>query len=165
MKTDFKSDRLDQTDLKILSQLRMNARETLTKICKKTRIPISTIFDRLKRLEELNVIKRHTSLFDMKKLGIHVRVLLLIKVKEDQKNELESYLTKNPFVNNLFRTNGEISFAVEHLFRDMKGLESFSKNVRKRFKGIEFSVHHILEDLKKEDFLAGKDISQDMPIE
>ena len=165
MKTKFESEILDQTDLKILGHLQKNARKTLTRMSKETRIPISSIYDRLKRLEGINVIKRYTSLFDLKKIGIHCRVLLLIRVNKSEKNDLEAYLMGNPFVNSLVRANGKQNFVAECLFCDMKDLESFTESVRKRFKGIEFSVHHILEDLKRESFLVGEAISQNKSIE
>jgi DNA-binding Lrp family transcriptional regulator len=164
MKTELKSDMLDETDLRILAHLRRNARETLTRISRETRIPISSAYDRLKRLEALHVIKRYTSVIDVQKVGIRVRALLLVTVKEGQKTDLEAYLTMKPFVNNLFRTNGKTCFVAECLFRDMNDLESFTENVRKRFKDITFSVLHILEDLKSESFLAGEVPSQNKPI-
>ena len=52
MKAKPKSIKLDSSDLKILSALRANGRETLTKISRDTGIPISLVFDRLKRMEE-----------------------------------------------------------------------------------------------------------------
>ena len=51
MKAEYKSEILDQADLKLLGHLRTNARETLTRISQETQIPVSSIFDRLKRLE------------------------------------------------------------------------------------------------------------------
>ena len=165
MKTEYKTEKLNQADLKLLACLRTNARETLTRISRETKIPISSIFDRLKRLEKINIIRRYTTLFDLKKIGIHARVLLLARVNEDHKSDLEAYLMKNIIVNNLFKTNGEISFVAECLFHDLKELESFTENIRKRFKGIELSVHHILEDLKSESFLSGEATSQDKTIE
>ena len=165
MKTKFESEILDQGDLKILRHLQKNARETLTRMSKETGIPISSIYDRLKRLEGIKVIKRYTALFDLKNIGIHCRVLLLIRVNQSQKSDLEAYFTGNPIVNNLARTNGKQNFVAECLFFDMKDLESFTDNISKRFKGIEFSVHHILEDLKRESFLAGEATSQNESIE
>ena len=163
MKSKFKTEILDETDVKLLGHLRKNARETLTRMSREIRTPISSIYDRLKRLEGLKVIKKYTCLFDLKKTGIHCRVLLLITVHESQKRELEAYLTGNPFVNNLAKTTGVQNLVAECLFRDMKDLESFTETVRKRFKGIAFSVLYILEDLKRESFLAGE-ATQDMSI-
>ena len=58
MKTEYKSKTLDQADLKLLGHMRTNARDTLTRISQETQIPISSIFDRLKRLEKMKVIKK-----------------------------------------------------------------------------------------------------------
>ena len=61
--------KLHPSDLKILSALRANGRETLTKISRDTGIPISLVFDRLKRMEEL-VIKRYSCSVDWERLGL-----------------------------------------------------------------------------------------------
>jgi len=57
-----KSGVVDQSDLKLLTYLRRNSRETMTRMNKETGIPISSVFDRLKRLEAIGVIERYTSL-------------------------------------------------------------------------------------------------------
>jgi len=41
----------------------------------------------------------------------------------------------------------------EAWFRNMKDLEEFTDRLLKEFKGIVFSVQHVLEDLKRESFL------------
>ena len=84
-----KSDLVDRVDLKLLSSLRRNSRETLTSISRETSIPISIIFDRIKRLEAIGVINRYTCLLDMKKMGLHNRVIILAKVKDKKKKEFE----------------------------------------------------------------------------
>ena len=154
MKSKVESGLVDQTDLEILKRLRNNARETLTRICKDTRIPISSIFDRLKRLEAIGVIKRHTSLVDMRKIGIEVRIFLLLKVGNAQRADLESVLMENPKVNNLTCVNGSWDFVAEMLFYEMKEAQLFIGKLRDSFKGIQISVHHVMEDLKQESFLA-----------
>ena len=161
----FESDILDLKDLKILRHLRKNARETLTRMSQETRVPISSIFDRLKRLEGIKVIKRYTALFDLKKIGIHCRVLLLIKIDESQRSDLEAYLIENPSVNSLARTIATRDFVVECLFHNIKDLESFIEGVEKRYKGISISIHYIVKDLKRESFLAGEASSQNKSIE
>ena len=164
MKTKFESEILDQTDLKILGHLQKNARETLTRMSKEIRTPISSIYDRLKRLERLKVIKKYTCLFDLKKIGIHVQILLMASAKEDQKKDLEAYLIGKPFVNSLARTIGKQDFVAECLFHNIKDVELFIERVTKRFKGIAISIHYIVKDLKRESFLVGEDTSQKKSI-
>jgi len=154
MKAEYKYEKLDQADLKLLGHLRTNARETLTRISQETQIPVSSIFDRLKRLEKMNVIKRYTSLLDLNKIGIHVRVLLLVKPYKSSRENLEDWLMEKRPVNWLIRINGEWKLAAECLFPNIKNLESFIEDFRKSFKGVGYTVYYILEDLKSESFLA-----------
>jgi DNA-binding Lrp family transcriptional regulator len=144
---------VDKEDLKILSCLRKNARETLTRISKLTGIPISSTFDRLKRLEAIGVITRHTSLVDLKKIGFTVRVFLLLKTNANHRKEVERFLMENLQANNVARITGNWNFVMDALFRDVEELESFIEALRKDYKGIEFSLHHVLETLKQECFL------------
>jgi len=148
---------MHQEDTKILGFLRKNARQTLTKISKDAGIPISTVFDRLKKMEETGVIKKHTCLLNMEKIGFNVQVYLLIKTSENQANELEKYLMENPNVNSMVKINGNWNFIVEALFRDINSLELFVDDVKNDFKGITISVHYVLEDIKRESFLVDND--------
>jgi Lrp/AsnC family leucine-responsive transcriptional regulator len=148
-----KSDLVGQVDLKILSSLRKNSRDTLTNISRVTGIPISSVFDRLKRLEAIGVIKKHTSLLDMKKIGIHTRVIILFKTKERVKKEFESWLMENELINTLVKVSGGWTIMAEALFKDTGSLESFMEKCEKSFDLREISVLHILKDLKRESFL------------
>ena len=144
---------VDRVDLNILSHLRMNSRETLTSISKETGIPISSVFDRLKRLESVGVINRHTSLFDVKKIGIHHRVVILFKSRDKTKKEFEQWLMENQRINSLMKINGDWSFVAEAFFPDIKAMEKFTEKSREEFEIDKISILYILEDLKREAFL------------
>jgi len=138
--------------------LRKNARQTLTRVSKDTGIPISTVFDRLKKMEGNGVIIRHTCLLDMEKIGFNVRVYLLIKTIDNQANELQEHLMENPNVNSMVKTNGNWDLIMEALFRNINALELFVDDVKNDFKGIKISVHYVLEDIKRESFLINNEI-------
>jgi DNA-binding Lrp family transcriptional regulator len=71
--------------------LRKSSRETLTGTSKVTRIPVSSIFDRVRRLESIDVISKHTSLLDIEKIGLKMGVILLIKGNGGQKKGVKRY--------------------------------------------------------------------------
>ncbi len=48
-------------DLSVLAKLRQNARERLTKMSRKTSIPVTTLYNKIKTLES-SIVKKHTSL-------------------------------------------------------------------------------------------------------
>ena len=71
---------LDEKDLAILQVLKENARLSTQKIAKKTRIPITTVHHRIKKLEKEGVINKYTVNLNMKKLGKNVSAIVLITV-------------------------------------------------------------------------------------
>ena len=82
----------------LISHLRNNARESLTKLSKKTGIPVSTIFDKIKNYEK-SFINNHTTLIDFSKLGYSAKAKIIIKVNRDRRKEVEEYLRRNKIVN------------------------------------------------------------------
>ena len=144
---------MDQKDLKILEHLRGNARETLTMISKETGIPISSTYDRMKRLEGIGVIKKYTCLLELEKIGICTQVVILLKTRNTMQKNLECWLNANEHANNLMRMNGEWDFLTEVVVKDIKTLEDFIESLREDFGKIRLSVLYVLEDLKREGFL------------
>ena len=60
---------LDATDLKILEALQNDARQTYTAIGKRLGIAHSTVYDRMKRMEQYGVIEKYTAIIDTDKIG------------------------------------------------------------------------------------------------
>ena len=59
---------LDKRDVEILKLLQKNCRMTAKEIAKKIGSPITTIYAKIKRMEELGVIKQYKAILDSKKL-------------------------------------------------------------------------------------------------
>ncbi len=147
---------LNNKDLEIITQLRKNARESLTRMSKKTSIPVSTIYDRLK-VHENSLIKKFTSLIDFNELGFMTRVYIAIKVGSDKKDILKEHLSKHPNINSFFRINNDYDFLVEGIFKNIKQLQEFMDNLEKRF-NVETKIFYIVEDIKREAFLTDKTV-------
>src|SRR5688572_26174504 len=102
-------------DLKILQYMRQNSRMNLTTISRRTGIPVSTIFDRL-RSQEGELIKRFTALVDFAKLGYPIRAEIFLKVEAVDRKKLAAYLLVHGRVNTLSRVNNGYDYAAECLF-------------------------------------------------
>jgi Lrp/AsnC family leucine-responsive transcriptional regulator len=59
---------LDKRDTEILKLLQKNCRMTAKEIAKKIGSPITTVYAKIKRMEELGVIKQYKAILDSKKL-------------------------------------------------------------------------------------------------
>jgi len=131
---------------------RRNARENLTRISRYTKIPVSTIFDRLREFEK-DLIKKHTTLVDFKKLGFDIKVNMLFRISRDSRDEFREFLMTNENINSIFRINNGYDFMVEAIFRDMNDLQRFTE-LLERFKVEAKQELFVLEDLKREGFLS-----------
>ncbi|MBS3165868.1 Lrp/AsnC family transcriptional regulator [Candidatus Woesearchaeota archaeon] len=144
---------IKKNELILLSHLRRNARETLTKISRDTRIPVSTIFDKLKRYDN-NLIKKATVLLDFQKLGYNTRVTLMLKVPKEQRDNLKNFLIHENNVNSIYRVNNNFDFLMEGIFTSMQDFQEFIENLEEKFEIKDKQMFYILDDIKKEEFMS-----------
>ncbi len=75
---------LDATDLRILQVLQENSRQTYTAIGRLLGIAHSTVYDRIKRMEQQGIIKKYVILIDTEKMGAK-NITAIITVYTDPK--------------------------------------------------------------------------------
>lgn len=150
--------KLPKRDMLLLCQLRNNSREPLTKMSKQTRIPVSTLYDRLKHFEENKLIERHTSIINFAAFGYKVRVNIMLKVSSSQRDALKKYLQNHENVNNLYKINNGFDFLFEGVFKSIEEAEEFIDNLEEQFEFKRIDVHYITSDIKREGFLSSKEL-------
>lgn len=143
---------INKKDAIFLSELRRNSRRTLTQISKETRIPVSTLFDKLKSYKG-KVIKKFTALLDFEAFDFDTRANIILKVDKAGKEALRKHLTRHSRVNSLYKINNGFDFMVEGLFCNVKELEDFLDELDLKFDIISSKVYYIIEDIKREAFL------------
>ncbi|MFP4568139.1 MAG: Lrp/AsnC family transcriptional regulator [Candidatus Woesearchaeota archaeon] len=146
---------LKEKEIMLLSHIRCDARVSLTKLSKLTKMPISTIFDKIKEYETKKIIKRNIAILDFNMLGYDIRNQLLISVVKEQKQELQSFLIKHPRVNTIHRVNNEYDFIIETIFKNTNDMDDFMQKLDK-FKITDKKEFLIMEDIKKEEFLTNQ---------
>ena len=142
---------VDTKELLILSQFRKNARENLTKTSRRIHIPISTIYDRLKKYEG-TIIKRHTSLLDFTKLGFAIKIHLVLKVGLKDKGNVRKFLQFHPRTNSVFGISNGYDFMSEVILRNFAEVEQFMTQLES-FNILDHHEFYIVSDLKREEFL------------
>lgn len=142
---------LKKKDFLLITHLRQDGRLTLTDLSRKTKIPVSTIFDRIKRTEQ-GYVKKTVAVIDFHKLGFNVTAHIMMKSK-NEKERLEYYLMKNINVNTIYKVNNGFDYIVEVIFTNMSQLERFLEHIEIKFGLKRLEVHYLLEEIKKEEFL------------
>jgi len=82
--------KLDDKDIAILLLIQENSKLTANQIAKKTNIPITTVFAKIKRMEELGIIKQYRALLSPEKLNLSTTAFILAAVSYGNKNGSQS---------------------------------------------------------------------------
>ncbi len=140
-------------DILIMSHLRRNSRESLTEMSKQIKVPISTIYDKLKIHEKTTIVK-YTSLIDFAKLGFNTRAHIALKVEREQREEVIEYLVRHKHVNSVFKINNGFDFMLDVIFKHVKDMEDFLDTLESRYQIKAKQVFYIITDIKREAFLS-----------
>lgn len=85
----FKNDMvsLDATDFQILRELQKDSRATYGAIGEMLGIAHSTVYDRVKRMEQEKVIKNYTTIVDAEKIGVKSTVAIMTVYTDPKETE------------------------------------------------------------------------------
>lgn len=145
--------KMGKRDTALLRALRSNARLSLTQMSRLTKIPISTLFDKLKVHEKKTILK-HTSIVDFSMLGFNTKVQFLIRAPNQVRERLKSHLSSLEQINTVFRITNGFDFLVEGIFERVQDVHFFKNKLEHDFKEIECHTHFVVEDVKREGFFA-----------
>jgi DNA-binding Lrp family transcriptional regulator len=147
---------LEPRDYTVIGYFRHDARTTLTDMSKTTQIPVSTIYDKLQRFEERDIIKRHTSLVNFDELGYDIRVYLLLTVDQGDYDGVEEFLDQHRKVNNVLRTSNGYDYIAEAIFHDMEEYDEFFTALDEEPVD-ECEQHFVMDEVKREAFMKYDD--------
>ncbi len=121
---------LDDLDKKILEILRDNARLTYTAIGEKLGVAHSTVYERIRRLEENGVIKRYTTVIDVEKLGFKptVAMVTIYTDPKESENIARKLAKKRNVLEVLISLSEELLVIARVIAEDQEKLHSFIAN-------------------------------------
>lgn len=120
---------MDELDQDILMELQKDAKVKLKTIAKKLCVPLSTIYMRIKKMEEIGIIKSYTVDVDWEKLGYTLKAYVLVfvdttKLKELRKpqKEILDRIKNLPFVHDAEVVTGDADMVMVVRARDTEHL-------------------------------------------
>lgn len=144
---------LKEKDLQILMELRKNGRAQLTEICKNTKIPVSTIYDRIKSSSE-GIISKHVTLVNFDKLGFSTRASICLKCGKNSKTHLLETMLHHQNVNSIYKINNGYDFMIEVIFKNVKELEEFVEKLDENFTIKEKAIYYVIDEIVREVFFS-----------
>jgi DNA-binding Lrp family transcriptional regulator len=145
---------MQQKEWEILSELRKNAKTSLASISEKIKMPVSTVYDKINKMQKSNLITKNVALVNYSKLGYNHHHNFLIKVNHSEKKDLSIFLKESKCVNSLFETNGNFDFIVEIIHKNIKDYLNFADKLKESFNIMDMQELQVIDELKKEDFLV-----------
>jgi DNA-binding Lrp family transcriptional regulator len=150
---------LDERDLAILMLLQKNCRMTAREIAQKIGSPITTVFAKIKRMEQQKIIKEYRAILDSKRLNFGATAFILASFSyRTSKNEemtisqrvIAEQIAKFPEVQEVHIISGDWDILIKVKERDVDAIGKFVIDKLRTVKGIEKTLTCVVFDTQKE---------------
>jgi len=134
---------IDEKDKLVLKLLVDNAKLSIKEISKKTLLPITTVHNRIKKLERSGVVRNYTVNLDDKKLGtISSFISVSMNYNELKKNgkhekDLLSKIRSHDAVENVSILTGDVDMLVKVRVANIGELDAFVIDFLRKLDGID----------------------------
>jgi DNA-binding Lrp family transcriptional regulator len=142
---------LDDTDVKIMKALALDARLSSRQIANQCDVSIGTVLSRIKRMEKDGVIKGYSAMFDHEKLGYELTVVCEITVSKGRLLEVENEIARLPNVCCVYDVTGLTDAVIIAKFKKREELSKFTKRLL-AIPYVERTNTHVVLMTIKEDF-------------
>ncbi len=123
------SPKVDELDLKIISELQKDARQSYREIAERLKVAEGTVYNRVNKLQESGVIKRFIPDIDFSKLGYDLVAIIGLIVEGGHLPEIEERISREKNVSAVYDVTGEYDAIIVAKFRDRDGLNKFVKKL------------------------------------
>ena len=142
---------MDETDVKILKALTVDARLSSRQIAKQCDVSIGTVLSRMKRMEKEGIIKSYSALLDQEKIGYELTVVSEITVSKGRLLEMENEIARLPNVCCVYDVTGLTDAVIIAKFKGREELSKFTKRLL-ALPFVERTNTHVVLTTIKEDF-------------
>lgn len=117
----------DETDMKIIKELRKNGRASYREIADKIDVSPGTVQNRIEKLEEQDIIKGYHAVVDWEELDYEITSIIGLQVKSSALDRVVKKLDKNPNVFAVYTVTGEFDLFIAVKYKSMQELDNFVK--------------------------------------
>ncbi|MGA9388791.1 MAG: Lrp/AsnC family transcriptional regulator [Candidatus Bathyarchaeia archaeon] len=150
--------KLDEKDFAILTLIQRDCKLTAREIARRIRSPITTVFAKTKRMEELGVIKRYRAILDPRKLDYGTTAFILASVSYEAKNnqqqlsqrDIAKEIARFPEVQEVHIITGDWDLLIKLKGKDVDTVGKIVIDRLRLVKGIEKTLTCMVFDTCKE---------------
>ena len=148
---------LDNIDKKILIELQIDASQSLEDIAKKVGDSKTPVWNRIKKLRKIGIIKNHTVILDPDKLGLEACFFVLVRTSEHEKDWQDSFLNallSREEVLEAHRLAGDIDYILKVRVRNAKAYDEFYQALISEVKIFNVTALLSMEEIKSTQRLS-----------
>jgi Lrp/AsnC family leucine-responsive transcriptional regulator len=150
--------KLDEKDTAILTLVQRNCKLTAREIATKINSPITTVFAKAKRMEELGIIREYRAILDPKKLDCGTTAFILASVTYGVRNEEKPFsqrdkaaeIAKFPEVQEVHIITGDWDLLIKLRAKNVEAIGQFVIDKLRFIKGIEKTLTCMVFETCKE---------------
>lgn len=142
---------LDEIDKKIVRMLEEDGRKSFREISKELDISEGTVYNRVKRMQDKEVIRSFSIRSDPMKLGKDLVAIIGLRVYGGHLVKVEEYVAKYPQVRAVYDVTGDHDAVLITRFENRAELNEFIKEVLSH-EFVERSSTYVVLNVVKEDF-------------
>jgi Lrp/AsnC family transcriptional regulator for asnA, asnC and gidA len=129
--------KIDDLDLKILSELAQDASISVPKLSKKISVNASVVYSRIKRLVKRGLIKKFTIVINDEALGVGVKALTGINMDSKLRDNVLNELFKIPEVREVAEVTGRFDILVTMTSRSLDEMHQLISEKVGRIEGVQ----------------------------
>ncbi|MGB1954665.1 MAG: Lrp/AsnC family transcriptional regulator [Candidatus Poseidoniaceae archaeon] len=141
---------LDDTDRRLLAVLLEDARISQRGLAQRIGVAQGTITNRLRRLEDLGVIKGYTVLLEPESIGWTMTVITGLRIEKGSMINVQQNIAADPRVFAVYDVTGDYDSMVLARVQSRKDLDDLTKTVF-TLKGVQRSFTQVVLNTVKED--------------
>lgn len=150
--------KLDEKDKAILKLLQENCKLTAREIAERIDAPVTTVFAKIKRMEQLGIIREYRAILDHKKLDFGVTAFILASFSyrtggNEQtlsQRQIAEQIAKFPEVQEVHIISGDWDILIKVRDKDVDSVGRFVVDKLRTVKGIEKTLTCLVFDTPKE---------------
>jgi DNA-binding Lrp family transcriptional regulator len=121
--------KMDKLDDNIIKSLNENGRKSLRTISKELKVSLSTISNRIKKLEEEKLIEGYIPIINLERAGFDLTAVINLKIAHGKLMETQKRISKNKNISAMYDITGEWDSIIIAHFKDRKELNHFIKKI------------------------------------
>jgi DNA-binding Lrp family transcriptional regulator len=128
--------KIDDKDRSIIKQLQTNARQTISQIAKKTRLPRDVVKYRIDRMEKNGLIKQYQAILDPLVLGYSLYAYVgfsLQNISPQEEKALIGFLVANKNISFVGKSSGKYDLLIAICARNYQEFDNILQGIRQRF--------------------------------